>query len=280
MTRIKKSYGVICMRTTAQGMQLLMVKRATTYHFSEFVSGHYNKANETHLMTLFNNMTFDEKRTILTLKYDAIWYKAYLELVDSHYFDTSAFANQYIQRKNKFENTFLRDGGTRLRNLISKSRNSDMPWTIPKGRKDSDREADLDTAIREFREETGIEDAYYKVLWNIPPYIETYSDFGITYQNTYYYAEAVGTWDPVYRFGNKKLLSEIADIKWLSKESLPHMNLDATTFKRMKKSFDKMIKKYKNNYYTNSIKKEPSTVAIDYLSAIKSIANLKPVPSY
>lgn len=248
MPRIKKSYGIICIRPSKQGVQMVMVKKATTYHFSEFVSGHYTRHNETHIMKLFNNMTYHEKMDILTLKFQNMWYRVYMSNMDDvlHTNRGCSWINFYLSKKNKFERIFVSDGGKKIRRLIHNAKNASTPWEFPKGRKDNDKEQDLDTAIREFEEETGISYSNYKILWHINPYIETYTDFGTTYRNTYYYAEAIGDWNPVYKFYDKKQVSEVADVRWVSKNDLKYMNLEKLTYNRMKKCFNKIIKKYKN----------------------------------
>ncbi len=245
---IKKSYGLLCCRQSEKnGVEILMVKRSTTYHFCEFVSGHYRKQNMSHLLKLFNNMTYHEKMDILSLKFQNMWYRIYMENPDKVFFqgNNSSWMSSYIKKKNKFESTFLHDSGNRLKSLISSSNNVDTPWEFPKGRQNKEEE-EIDTAMREFYEETGIDREKYSILWHIKPYIETYTDFGITYQNIYYYANAIGNWNPTYTY-HKSQLSEVSSIKWISLNILVHMNLDNITHNRLIKSFRKIIKKYKNN---------------------------------
>lgn len=241
MPNIKKSYGLICFRKNTQGShELIMIKKSVTYYFCEFVSGRYVKNDDTRLITLFNNMTYHEKIDILNLNFENLWYRIYKKKPDSGDLST------YLKKKNKFEETFLKDGGKRLRKLMSYSVNVDTPWEFPKGRKDTQkREQDLDTAIREFTEETGINSEKYKILWHIIPYVETYMDFEVTYQNVYFYAQAVGVWEPELKFYDKEQIGEISDVKWISRADLRHIKLEALTYQRLLKSFDKIIKKYR-----------------------------------
>jgi len=247
MPKIKKSYGIVCYRPSRQGIQLLMIKKSTTYHFCEFVAGHYRKFNEAHIMKLLNNMTYYEKMDILSLNFQNMWYRIYLENPDKVFLQNShnTWANLYFRKKNKFEFTFLRDGGKKLRQLIANSRNVDTLWEFPKGRKNDINESDVETAIREFREETGIDYSKYQILWHIKPFVETYTDFGITYQNTYFYAKAIGEWDAIYNFYDKYQISEVSDIKWITKNNLKFLNLDPKSYKRLYNRFLKIIKKCK-----------------------------------
>lgn len=261
---LKKSYGIICFRKSNDNLQLLMVKKSTTYHFCEFVAGRYNKHSNVQLIKLFNNMTYHEKMDILSMMFQNMWYRIYMENPDKVFMQRNQnfWSLLYLKQKNKFETRFLQDGGERLKKLIACSSNVDTPWEFPKGRKDTDKEEDdIETAIREFYEETGIDDSKYTLLWHIKPYVETYTDFGTTYQNIYYFAEANYIWEPDYKFYNKKQISEIALVKWVSNADLSHMNLEEVTFRRLLKSFQKIITKYKNG--TKKRKNRSKNINID-----------------
>jgi 8-oxo-dGTP pyrophosphatase MutT (NUDIX family) len=255
MSPIKKSYGIICCRHSVEGVQIMMIKKSTTYHFCEFVAGHYRKHNESHLIKLFNNMTYYEKMDILSLKFQNMWYRIYRENPDNVFIqgNTNVWASSYLRKKNKFETTFLHDSGSRLKRLIANSSNVETEWEFPKGRKDNFDESDIETGIREFNEETGIRDDQYKILWNIQPYIMSYIDFGTKYQNQYYYASAIGKWEPDYKFYNKYQVSEVSAVKWLTKTDLVHMKLENVVFQRLIRCFSKIIKKFKSSINNKSI---------------------------
>lgn len=247
MPPIKKSYGIICCRNNHKnGVQLLMVKKSTTYHFCEFVAGHYRKHQDSHLKKLFNNMTYNEKMDILSMKFQNMWYRIYRENPDIVFINgnKNVWASSYLRKKSKFENTFLQDGGVKLKSLIADSINVDTEWEFPKGRKNNN-EYELETAIREFTEETGVSHNKFQILWNIQPHIITYTDFGTKYQNTYYYATAIGDWEPKYKFYSQQQISEVASVRWINKSDLQHMKLEDLTYKRLIKWFTKITNKYK-----------------------------------
>lgn len=249
MPRIRKSFGIICCRKNNNLIEMLMVKKSTTYHFCEFVFGRYKKNNEAYIKKLFNNMTYHEKMDILSLDFNIIWYRIYKENPVKFFYqgNKNIWYKIYLIKKNKFENNFLRDSGNKLKKIISDSCNVDTQWEFPKGKRDeSKKESDIETAIREFNEETGVEYTKYKILWNSKPYIETFNDLGITYQNIYYFAESVGIWDPLIKFQDKNQISEISSVKWVSKNDLLNMKLEDVTYKRLMKCFNKIIIKYKN----------------------------------
>lgn len=231
------------------GTQIVLVKKPMTYHFCEFILGNYRKRDEAHLKKLFNNMTYHEKIDVLSMKFNLMWYRIYKTNPDQIFIQgTSHLSKQYMHKKTKFEYSFLDDGGARLKKLISNTTNAETLWEIPKGR-GQDSEENINTAIREFTEETTISPTQYKLLLRINPYIETYSDFGITYQNTYYYAEAIDDWEPSIKFSDGAQISEVSAISWCSLSDIKNMKLDKNTHRRLMTMFSKINKKYKNREF-------------------------------
>jgi 8-oxo-dGTP pyrophosphatase MutT (NUDIX family) len=249
MPKLKRSFGLICTRRNEKGLQIILVKKPVTYYFCEFVSGHYRKNDDTHLHKLFNNMTYHEKMDILSMNFANMWYRIYRSNPDHVFLQSSGsyLSKQYISRKNKFEIAFMQDRGQRLKRLIADSLNVDTLWEIPKGRKkELSGEYDIDAAVREFTEESGISPESYEILYRLKPYIETYSDFGVTYQNIYFYAKAIGKWEPTIKFGNNQQISEVSAIRWCNTNDLLNLTLEKTTYMRLVNMFQKVSKKFKN----------------------------------
>ncbi len=250
MVNIRKSYGIVCCRKhPMHGIQMILVKKPYTYHFCEFLSGRYRKNDDFKLIKLFNNMTYYEKMDILSLKFEYMWYRVFRNNPEQVFNrDDGSFKN-YMKKKTKFEVCFLHDGGKRLKKLMATTTNAETLWEIPKGRKHEIESEDyINTAIREFTEETAISRDQYTVMWRITPYIDTYSDFGTTYQNIYYFAVANGIWDPCIKFSNGQQINEIAAIRWCNLTDINLMKLDAMTHKRLINLFKKISTKYKNYF--------------------------------
>lgn len=204
---VKISYGIICMRKhPVCGRQILLIKKPVTYCFCEFVSGNYSKSDDSKLTQLFNGMSYMEKMDIRTMDFKLLWYRKYKTLPNAQV--ASKF---YNAKKAKFENTFVRE--QRLHRLLLHTTNIDPIWEIPKGRKMSD-ESNVEVAMREFYEETGVEPAKYKVLLDIAPFVESFVDYGTIYKNVYYYAEAIDMWEQSISFANNVQIAEVSDVKW------------------------------------------------------------------
>lgn len=193
--KIKRSYGIANCRYNLKTnrYEILMVKKRYTYYYVEFVLGHYSKNNNTRLVFLFNNMTNEEKVDILSLDFGQMWYRIWLinpESIYSHHDKrlTPEEFNKYAACKKQFERSFLVDHGERLRNLINKSTNVNTLWEIPKGRKSVPQEKIVNCAIREFKEETGIDASQYKILFDISPLKSVSSNIKVKYINYHYVA--------------------------------------------------------------------------------------------
>ena len=253
----------MCCRNNNNNIQILMVKKSNTYYFCEFVMGRYKKYDDKHLLKLFNNMTYYEKMDILSLRFQTMWYRIYKENPDNSIMlgIKNSWTVSYLKKKGKFDSSFLQDGGSRLRKLINSSINNETPWEFPRGRKDSDKESNIETAIREFKEETNVKEDKFKIIWNLQPYIETYTVFNIVYQNIYYYADSIGIWEPIYKFNNTKQSSEVAHVRWMSISNLNNIGMNGHNLKRMIKCFKKNIAKYKNNNKYSGNNKNNKTYA-------------------
>ena len=124
MPKYSKSYGIaLCRFNSNKEPEIILIKKRYTYYFFEFVLGKYQRNDNKYLFKLFNNMTYQEKMDILSLKFDTLWYKIWLEIPshalnrDSSYpsrqketgFNEKIYTYIYIKIKSKFETNFLSD---------------------------------------------------------------------------------------------------------------------------------------------------------------------------
>ena len=152
----------------------------------------------------------DEKLDILYFDFRLLWYKIFLNNVKD--------IGYYLSQKAKFERIYLKDGGRNLRLLIANSTSISVIWEIPKGKKEYF-ESDLQCAVREFREETGIDKKYYQF---IPSFKRTYSfiEEHITYIYTYYIGMYNTKKKITLNMGRESQISESSDIKWMTLDEI------------------------------------------------------------
>jgi len=247
--KIKQSYGFITLRKNinTNKLQILLVKKPYTYAFSDFVLGKYVKSNQKYLTKLFNQMSYNEKIIILSLKFNNIWY--YLNHINPETLylsnNNQKWINNYIKRKNKFDNSFMKDGGIYLKKLIENSNSNEPLWDIPKGKIENN-ELPMDTAIRELKEETNIKLSDMTILLNLKPFIESYIDGGSIYRNSYYYTIINQSWEPDNKF--KLQNSEVSEIKWFNVDEINNLYINYS-FKY--NNIKKCIKHYTN--YTKKL---------------------------
>jgi 8-oxo-dGTP pyrophosphatase MutT (NUDIX family) len=213
-------------------------------------------------------MTVQEKIDIMSLKFDILWYKAWLEFPDcSNIIDfnmsnvnsivktwellckykkmssddsihTAAFrANIYVKKKYKFESSFMSDGGRRLRSLIKEAGSCELEWEIPKGRKNRN-ESDLVCAIREFEEETNVPLGFYNIIFDINPITESYTSSGVKYVHTYYAALASNNIHPFVNLGSVVQISEIDAVEWMSLDKIKDIDPTGKLYETAQSIFD------------------------------------------
>jgi len=176
---ISESRGIaLCSQDSRGIVRLLMIRRRYTYAFFMFVCGKYNVHSDAEIIRLLDSMTIDEKIDILSLNFRQLWYRIWLGKIDQPMF---------INARLMFNDCLLRYGDARIKALIKRSRtNAELLWELPKGHKKYPSEYDLDCAIREFYEETGIPRTSYRVTDFT--YKNNFTEEGVQYQITYYIA--------------------------------------------------------------------------------------------
>lgn len=175
------SYGIILFRKFNEEIQYLMIRRKNSFGYIDFIKGQYFENNLEYLQKLFNEMSIEEKEIIqLNDDFDILWKKMWDDNIKSGIFNHS---------KQKFIN--LKNSGI-IQQLINNSSTQwkETEWEFPKGRRNY-MEKDLDCALREFQEETGITSNNIILIDNLLPFEETF----------------IGTNDKIYK--NKYFLASI-----------------------------------------------------------------------
>jgi 8-oxo-dGTP pyrophosphatase MutT (NUDIX family) len=171
--------------------KVILVQRRNTIGFIEFMRGKYDVDNHEYIVKLFNMLTFDEKRILR--EYDSFDTIRKIIGLGREY----NYKKEYDDSKIKFETLRNHVNGNMIFKLLDKSftKWNSPEWGLPKGRRGS-KEFDIECAIREFVEETGIKSRNLIVYRNVKPLEEEYTGInGVVYKHIYYLAVLKDTED-------------------------------------------------------------------------------------
>lgn len=137
-------------------IQFLIVQRKHSLGYMEFMRGRYSIDNIDTLIHLVEQMSPIEISDILKKDFDNLWNT----LWDLNNIKNKNHHKEYVQSKQKFYQIKLN-----YPNIFAeiKPLYNYNEWGFPKGRRES-YESDLVCAIREFEEETGLDETNYNVL--------------------------------------------------------------------------------------------------------------------
>jgi 8-oxo-dGTP pyrophosphatase MutT (NUDIX family) len=232
----KNSYGIILINDN----KVLIVQRRYTYAFVDFVMGKY--INLENVCRLLHEMTMTELTDVYTLDFSKMWDKLWLP------YNTVYRHNTFLYEKvfNKFKTYFLYDKGNKLKSFVEQTIPAgSLVWNIPRGRKNSPREADVHCAIRELEEETGYKKSSYTILPNYTKEI-SYVNNDIKYICKYYVAMLNDhTIDRLFDVKNSR---EISDQKWASMVELQFVNKKDFLVPIVRVAM-KLVKKYKKGSF-------------------------------
>lgn len=155
-------------------IETLMVRRKYTYNYIYLIRGLYNIELE-NIIKSINLLTKSEYNNIITKEFDELW---------NEIFNNTNNNNEYNKAKEHFFllRTYIIPQIKHRINIIY-----DYPeWGFPKGKR-TNNETNLECAIREFEEETGLNESNYTILDRLFPLIEIVkgSD-GLNYKHVYY----------------------------------------------------------------------------------------------
>ena len=200
------SYGIILFRIFNQELQYLMIRRKNSFGYIDFIKGQYQYSEHCldYLQKLFNEMSIEEKQIINENDdFDILWKRMWDDNIKSNIFNHS---------KQKFTN--LKSSGI-IRQLIANSNTKWMEteWEFPKGRRNY-MEKDLNCALREFEEETGINSVYINLIENLLPFEETFIGTNDKIYKNKYFLASINTNLNIFEELTNFQISEVSKIEW------------------------------------------------------------------
>ena len=234
------SMGIIAYRTLPNDKrEYLMIRRKNTLGFIEFVLGHYYANDPESIIILFKQMIQTEIDFIGEHKddFDAIW---------NYLWNNNPIATYAKFKKEKEHSRFkfkLLNCPTHILTIDYCVGNikpiwNRPEWGFPKGRRNM-KETNLESAIREFEEETSYS-MDELIVHDKDELIEIFNGTnGVLYRHIYFVAECFSLKEPSLSESNKHQMNEIGDIKWFSyEEALDHIREYHTQKKEVLKLVD------------------------------------------
>lgn len=191
-------------------IKYLLIQRKDTMGYIDFIRGKYSNTNETEkyikINTCLNEMTFIEKKNLLTQNFDQIWGKLWV----NH--NSKAFLNEYESAKKKYNKL---DINHLVKN--SKTQYSYQEFSFAKGRRNM-KETNILCAEREFYEETCYDKSTYDFIKNYPMIQEEFMGTNkVKYRHTYYLVKMKkDVSPPTVDINDKVQTGEVKDIGWFT----------------------------------------------------------------
>jgi 8-oxo-dGTP pyrophosphatase MutT (NUDIX family) len=187
-----------------------MIRRKDSYGYIDFIRGKYTIQNTVQIQKMIDQMSNEEKERIQTHNFEFLWKMMWGE-------------NNYVQYRSeesasskKFDSlksgTLINGNVYTLEHFTKESSTnwSETEWEFPKGRRNF-QEKDLECALREFEEETGISSNSISVIENVLPFEEIYIGSNLkSYKHKYYLAHMNDSSEILSNFQK----TEVSKIEW------------------------------------------------------------------
>lgn len=241
------SYGIVLFRNSLYGLQFLMIRRKDSFGYIDFIRGKYAPHNITHLINIFDEMSCHEKNRILNNSFQDLWREMWGEINC----DNNQYKNEEIVSKKKFdllkEGILIENEIVTLQNIIEKTTTSwkETEWEFPKGRRNY-KEKDLDCALREFQEETGVSNHLIRIIDNIMPFEEIFIGSNHKAYKHKYFLAYLNNMNYIEENFNNYQTTEVSKIEWKTidecLESIRPYNLEK---KQLIININKVLQEYR-----------------------------------
>jgi ADP-ribose pyrophosphatase YjhB (NUDIX family) len=157
-------------------IQFMLVKRRHSLNYIEFIRGKYDIYDTSKLNNMFSLMSREEVDDIKNKDFNTLWNNLWMK---------NAHKKKYLAELNLSRDKFnqLKNNGF-FNNMISEYKMTE--WEIPKGRKNSN-EKNIECAIREFKEETNINEIDHIILNCLDPIHDNFTGTnGLNYRHIFY----------------------------------------------------------------------------------------------
>ena len=196
-------------------VEFLLIQRKDSLGYVEFMRGKYNLNNSTYIHALFNQMTHNELERLMSCELETLWNSLWNHQISRTYkqeYDNAL--SKYISLKEGKEDAC----GKTLQFYIDAANKEWITpeWGFPKGRR-GNRESEITCALREFCEETGLDESQCILVKNLLPIEENFLGGNrVQYRHRYYLAYCKQSTEVQIDATNTIMNREIGDIGWYS----------------------------------------------------------------
>lgn len=235
------SYGIILFRQNCADIEYLMIRRKDSFGYIDFIRGKYSLNNVFQIQKCIDEMSMEEKHRIVSFPFEQLWSDLWGDnSVPLYRSEEASSSKKFDSLKNG-----LMVGGEEIsiQGLVDKSMTtwSDQEWEFPKGRRNY-KENDMECALREFEEETGMKRTDIQIVENIIPYEEYFigSNFK-SYKHKFYVAHTEITSMDMSNFQK----TEVSKMQWMNIDTcLQHIRPYNLEKKTILSNINKMLKTY------------------------------------
>jgi 8-oxo-dGTP pyrophosphatase MutT (NUDIX family) len=239
------SYGIVLFRIINNQKEYLMIRRKDSFGYIDFIRGKYSPYNIYQVQNIIDEMSILEKERILTEPFEQLWKLMWGETNNVQYKNEEIMS---IKKIDVIRNGIIDNNKTiTLKDIIENSEThwNETEWEFPKGRKNN-KEKDLDCALREFEEETGISKSKIKIIENIMPFEEIFIGTNHkSYKHKYFLGYMENINNETENLHNYQA-SEVSKIEWKTIdnciESIRPYNLEK---KKLITNINKVLEEYR-----------------------------------
>lgn len=212
------SYGIIIYRKKQdeEAYEFLMIRRKDSFGYIDFLRGKYSPYHVEQLVSIIDQMSLEEKEKVQMLSFETLWKDMWGATTKSQYKSEEILSNKKLEQLRSGVYVNKTNETIKLEDIIKMSTTKwkETEWEFPKGRRNH-QEKDLECALREFEEETGIPQSKLKIIENLMPFEETFIGTNFkSYKHKYF----LGTLDETNINLDTYQKTEVSKIEWKSLE--------------------------------------------------------------
>lgn len=224
------SFGVILYNPKSK--RYLMIRRKDSFGFIDFVKGKYSLSNLFHIKSSLSQMSNAEKQLIKQNinHFDRIWTSFYdkADMKKNHNYHTSSKKFEALKK-----GTIINGQKHTLYGLLQECESDwhETEWEFPKGRKLKG-EPEIDCAIREFVEETGLSASQLDIISNVYPFEEIFIGSNHRAYKHKYFVAVLNDENSLKQSLHNFQRSEVSKIEWKTFEECMRDIRDYSTEKK------------------------------------------------